>query len=362
MKKTFKKMDLKQKFIVVTSIVIIISVILIIAFKQNSPEKVVKEYCDILVNGNYGDALDIAYFPDSEFITKDKIEELKKVYFEKMKKDNNNITSCTYTKANETDETITYKLTMEKTNGKNTSNIEISKKDNKIMLDGLYKEKSLTVFKGSTVYVDNKEVSIKPKVRKNEGNQVENYVFVILDDVDYKVKITHPIFKDEVTTLDNDTNYTKHTYGYLKDDFTKKLKTDIDEMFTDIVTVTMEGQDIKPLNKYFLNNNAEDFINSNDRFKSIITDASGTYNHAFKSVDKIHIDTIEYINDKEFWIRMYVNCNRVTSAKDGIQIFRISDEGGKFVDSYEDDFGKQIEFTCVKNDGKWKISNWNKHN
>jgi len=154
----------------------------LIVSKQNSSDKVVKEYCSILVKGNFGDILDIAYLPEGEFITKDKIEELKKVYLEKMEENNNNITSCTFTKANETDESIEYKLTMEKTNGKDTSNIEVRKKDNKIVIDGLYKEENLTVFKDSTVYVDNKKISIAPKEKGSnhdvcqEGCRIKFYL------------------------------------------------------------------------------------------------------------------------------------------------------------------------------------------
>lgn len=358
MKNIFVKMSLKQKLILVVSIIIFIFLLFLVASKRNSPEKVIKEYCNILVNGNYGDTLDIAYFPDSEYITKDKIEELKKVHFENMKKQNNNITSCTYTKANETDEYITYKLIMETTNGKDTSNIEVRKDDNKIVLDGLYKEKSLTVFKGSTVYIDNEEVSFKPKANENDGNQVEVYVFMILYGVNYDVKITHQIFKDEMTTLEDDTNYTRNAYGYLKDDIVRDLETNLNDMFVDIVTVTMEEQDIKPLNKYFLNNNAEDFIKSNDRFKSMILDTSDTFEYVFKSVDKIKIEDINFINDKELFIQIMVYCNFEVTAKNGRRIMLVGN-GIEYVDSYEDDKTDRLKFNCAINKGKWKISSWN---
>lgn len=88
--------------------------------KKNSPEKVIDEYCDILVKGNFEDALDLMYFPESEFITEEKIEELKDEYYKKMSEDFNNIVNCTYTETKETDEIIYYKIVMEKTDGNDT--------------------------------------------------------------------------------------------------------------------------------------------------------------------------------------------------------------------------------------------------
>ena len=160
--------------------IVIIAIILIVNL-GNSPEKNIKKYCDSIVKGTYGDIIDIAYIPDSEFITKDKIEKEKQIYFENMSKESN-ITSCEYSKANETDEKITYKLTI---NGDSTKNIDVDKKTNKIILDGIYETKTIETFVDSKVTIDGKEV-------KDVSKQDDKFIYkaIILSNVDYEIKIT----------------------------------------------------------------------------------------------------------------------------------------------------------------------------
>lgn len=126
MKDLLNKLTLTHKILIGLGIFAIIAVIIVATFViiNNNPNKAIKKYCDIMVKGNYGDILDVAYLPDSEFITKEKIEEAKQKYFERMK--NSSITSCTYTKANENDETISYKLTI---NGNRTDTMSVDKKN-----------------------------------------------------------------------------------------------------------------------------------------------------------------------------------------------------------------------------------------
>ena len=61
MKNLLKKMGSKQKLTIgVVIIILVISIVCLIVLKQNSTDKVVKKYCNILVSGNFGDILDIA--------------------------------------------------------------------------------------------------------------------------------------------------------------------------------------------------------------------------------------------------------------------------------------------------------------
>lgn len=133
-----KKKKLLIGGIVIACIILVLDLIIavsVIKSKINSTEKSIKKYCDILEEGNYADILDLVYFPKSEFITKEKIDELKPIFFEKMKEENNDIVDCTYTEANETDDILIYKLVMETSDGQDTGSIEVRKKDGKIILD-----------------------------------------------------------------------------------------------------------------------------------------------------------------------------------------------------------------------------------
>lgn len=178
-----KKLLKNKKLLIGSAILLFIVIIAIVLIVNlgNSPEKNIKKYCDSIVKGTYRDIIDIAYIPDSEFITKDKIEKEKQIYFENMSKENN-ITSCEYSKANETDEKITYKLTI---NGDSTKNIDVDKKTNKIILDGIYETKTIETFVDSKVTIDGKEV-------KDVSKQDDKFIYkaIILSNVDYKIKVT----------------------------------------------------------------------------------------------------------------------------------------------------------------------------
>ena len=57
----------------------------------NKEEKVAEQYCDILIKENYGDMIDITYFPDDKLLTNKK-DEAKEQLTKKMKENKKTIT------------------------------------------------------------------------------------------------------------------------------------------------------------------------------------------------------------------------------------------------------------------------------
>lgn len=190
MKELLAKISLKQKMLFGV-IILVIAIIVIVFLTRNSPDKIAKKYGDILVKGNYGNILDITYFPKSEFITKEKIEQAKSNYFEQMKRRNNEITSYTYSVASETDDKVIYKLIF---NGKTTQNIEVDKKTNKILMDDLYNTKTIETYAESIVTIDGKEIS---NPRKENGKEI--YEAIVLSNVEYEIKVKPKTGVDDET-------------------------------------------------------------------------------------------------------------------------------------------------------------------
>lgn len=106
-----------------------------------SPEKTIETYCNSLVEKKYADILDLAYFPKSDYITSEKIKDSKSGFIDKMVEENEGVKDCTYDKIDETKDIISYKLIITTDNGDETRDIEVRKKDGKIVLDDLYAER-----------------------------------------------------------------------------------------------------------------------------------------------------------------------------------------------------------------------------
>lgn len=351
------KQTSKTKFLIARGMVVVFVVIALSVFliTRNNTDKTVKEYSELLVKGNYSDILDLVYFPKSEFITKEKINELKKFYFNEMTEENDDILDCTFTKSEENDDMILYKLILETTDGQETDTLKLQKKENKILLEDLYEEKTITVNGGSTVYLDDVQISSVPEKSNQDGSSVDIYTVTLLNNVSYNLKVTHPLFKDIETIYDDEEDYIGGRDD-LKEDYYNSLQAEVNDMIIDITTTAMQNDNINELNKYFLSNNAEDFIKDNG-LSELITEEPGL-NKVFKEADGTTIYTVKYVNDNEFSVYMAVSCKIDVSSSNGSQSYKITDGKLEMVDSYESDGGRQLLITCTEKDGKWLISDW----
>ena len=339
-----------------------------------SPEKTIETYCNSLVEKKYADILDLAYFPKSDYITSEKIKDSKSGFIDKMVEENEGVKDCTYDKIDETKDIISYKLIITTDNGDETRDIEVRKKDGKIVLDDLYAERYIKVFKDSKVSIDGKKVTGKTESKEDDGNQVEIYTITVLPDAEYDITVTHPVFDDEEVVLseesldyvkypiwqdqkmgfeDNMIDLTAITQDYFKKEYKEELNTDICEGCVEIVKTVLEDGDINTLNKYFLNNNAEEFVSSNP-------DLNGTnrvglkeeYDIEFKQILDSSINQIKYIDKNQSKLSVVVSyqCNMSYKNKDAIVL-------GGSRDSVRGDH-MTLDLYCTKDGDVWKISSW----
>ena len=336
-----------------------------------SPEKTIETYCNSLVEKKYADILD---FPKSDYITSEKIKDSKSGFIDKMVEENEGVKDCTYDKIDETKDIISYKLIITTDNGDETRDIEVRKKDGKIVLDDLYAERYIKVFKDSKVSIDGKKVTGKTESKEDDGNQVEIYTITVLPDAEYDITVTHPVFDDEEVVLseesldyvkypiwqdqkmgfeDNMIDLTAITQDYFKKEYKEELNTDICEGCVEIVKTVLEDGDINTLNKYFLNNNAEEFVSSNP-------DLNGTnrvglkeeYDIEFKQILDSSINQIKYIDKNQLKLSVVVSyqCNMSYKNKDAIVL-------GGSRDSVRGDH-MTLDLYCTKDGDVWKISSW----
>ena len=339
-----------------------------------SPEKTIETYCNSLVEKKYADILDLAYFPKSDYITSEKIKDSKSGFIDKMVEENEGVKDCTYDKIDETKDIISYKLIITTDNGDETRDIEVRKKDGKIVLDDLYAERYIKVFKDSKVSIDGKKVTGKTESKEDDGNQVEIYTITVLPDAEYDITVTHPVFDDEEVVLseesldyvkypiwqdqkmgfdDNMIDLTAITQDYFKKEYKEELNTDICEGCVEIVKTVLEDGDINTLNKYFLNNNAEEFVSSNP-------DLNGTnrvglkeeYDIEFKQILDSSINQIKYIDKNQLKLSVVVSyqCNMSYKNKDAIVL-------GGSRDSVRGDH-MTLDLYWTMDGDVWKISSW----
>ena len=384
MKKEEMKMKKKGLIIRGTVVAVLIAGVMITGCKKDdtkkvnvgkaSPEKTIETYCNSLVEKKYADILDLAYFPKSDYITSEKIKDSKSGFIDKMVEENEGVKDCTYDKIDETKDIISYKLIITTDNGAETRDIEVRKKDGKIVLDDLYAERYIKVFKDSKVSIDGKKVTGKTESKEDDGNQVEIYTITVLPDAEYDITVTHPVFDDEEVVLseesldyvkypiwqdqkmgfdDNMIDLTAITQDYFKKEYKEELNTDICEGCVEIVKTVLEDGDINTLNKYFLNNNAEEFVLSNP-------DLNGTnrvglkeeYDIEFKQILDSSINQIKYIDKNQLKLSVVVSyqCNMSYKNKDAIVL-------GGSRDSVRGDH-MTLDLYCTKDGDVWKISSW----
>lgn len=384
MKKEEMKMKKKGLIIRGTVVAVLIAGVMITGCKKDdtkkvnvgkaSPEKTIETYCNSLVEKKYADILDLAYFLKSDYITSEKIKDSKSGFIDKMVEENEGVKDCTYDKIDETKDIISYKLIITTDNGDETRDIEVRKKDGKIVLDDLYAERYIKVFKDSKVSIDGKKVTGKTESKEDDGNQVEIYTITVLPDAEYDITVTHPVFDDEEVVLseesldyvkypiwqdqkmgfdDNMIDLTAITQDYFKKEYKEELNTDICEGCVEIVKTVLEDGDINTLNKYFLNNNAEEFVLSNP-------DLNGTnrvglkeeYDIEFKQILDSSINQIKYIDKNQLKLSVVVSyqCNMSYKNKDAIVL-------GGSRDSVRGDH-MTLDLYCTKDGDVWKISSW----
>ncbi len=244
----------------------------------NSPEKVVARYCDILVNGNYGDILDIADLPESEFITKDIINGAKANFRERFLEENEEAISCTYTMATEDDEKVSYKLVI---NESSTKTLDIKKSNNKAIIDDIYVEANIYSPLGSSVTVDNIDIS-KYKISETsniyDNSAVEHYTITVLSDYNYSVKSSHPLLStsQEANFTDDEEGLLvffsyyvgyknspeKNGYGEnmteitIKEKYYNEIEKFVDETIVPIIKDVSDNKDISKYNQYFVDGDA----------------------------------------------------------------------------------------------------------
>jgi len=380
-----EEMKMKKKGLIIrgTAVAVLIAGVMITGCKKDgtekvnvgkaSPEKTIETYCNSLVEKKYSDILDLAYFPKSDYITSEKIKDSKSGFIDKMVEENEGVKDCTYDKIDETKDKISYKVVITTDNGDETRDIEVRKKDGKIVLDDLYAERYIKVFKDSKVSIDGKKVTGKTESKEDDGNQVEIYTITVLPDAEYDITVTHPVFDDEEVVLseesldyvkypiwqdqkmgfdDNMIDLTAITQDYFKEEYKEELNTDICEGCVEIVKTVLEDGDINTLNKYFLNNNAEELVTSNPDLNG--TNRAGLkeeYDIEFKQILDSSINQIKYIDKNQLKLSVAVSyqCNMSYKNQDVIVIGERNFVRGDHI---------TLNLYCTKEKDVWKISSW----
>lgn len=376
---------MKKKGLIIrgTAVAVLIAGVMITGCKKDgtkkvnvgkaSPEKTIETYCNSLVEKKYSDILDLAYFPKSDYITSEKIKDSKSGFIDKMVEENEGVKDCTYDKIDETKDKISYKVVITTDNGDETRDIEVRKKDGKIILDDLYAERYIKVFKDSKVSIDGKEVTDKPESKEDDENQVEIYTITVLPDVEYDITVTHPIFNDvEVIFQEESLEYVKHslwqdrkmgfkdnmidlteiTQDGIKEKYKEELDNDICEGCSEIVKTILEEGDISTLNKYFLNSDVEEFVANNPDLNG--TNRAGLkeeYDIVFKQILDSDIVHVNYIDKTQLKLSIIVSyqCDMTYKNQDVIVIGERNFVRGDHI---------TLNLYCTKDKDVWKISSW----
>lgn len=268
MMNSLKRKDNKSKFFilggVVIGVILLLVILNVVGGGKGSPDKVIAKYCDIMVNGNYGDLLDIADLPDTPQFSKEKIAEAKPGFREFMEKNNNAVTSCTYTKADEDDEQIVYKLILNKDK---TDTVKIKKSNNSVMdIEGVYDNLRIEVDTESVLMIDGE---IVPEEYRGSDSDAGTVVYNVpaLKNATYDAKATSSLFKDkESDSIKVSSRITTNlTYSTKKENF--KNSEDYDAMvklfketFPEIVREAAKTGDASNYDKYFVDGNANEVV------------------------------------------------------------------------------------------------------
>lgn len=303
----------------------------------NKEEKVAEQYCDILIKENYGDMIDIAYFPNDKLLTNKK-EEAKEQLAKKMKENKKTITSCKPMKSSEDDNKIYYKLTI---NENDSMNIEVDKKSNKVYIDNLYEERTITTYTSSKVSVDGIELS-NPRIDDNKAT----YKFNAFKNVSYQYLATNDLLKD--WKFESDRNYDEFIYedcdtSNFKEEFVKGLDETIKPMFKDVIQVGFVDNNKSAISKYFINN---DFELPTNKFKKSWQDSHKSYTFKNLKEDSLKYSIRDYISDNE--LKIEVSMDYEIDAKCIAGLLCTGGTDTKFI---------VLNATIKKDNNTWKISN-----
>lgn len=285
--------------------------------KFDSPDKVVAHYCDILVKGNYGDILDIADMPESEFIADKTIEGAKSNFRERFMKKNNDAISCTYTVAAEDDEKVSYKLVI---NGNKTQTLDIKKSNNKAIIDNISTEAHVYSLPGSKVTMSGIDMS-KYKVDDNDtyfGWFLEHYTITILSDDKSVVEASHPllsnpqkatfdkvfriVFPQEFTPDNHSRNGNYVTpiieESVIKEEYYNEINNLAETVIFSIIKDTFENNDVSKYNQYFINNDNSSLSNLHFEGKKQTIENVNIHNITIKDEKRISLCiSYNYYND-----------------------------------------------------------------
>ena len=276
----------------------------------NTPDKVAEYYCDILVKGNYGDILDIADLPKSEFINEESIKNAKSNFRKRFMKDNDGAVSCTYSVAEETDDLVSYKLAI---NEETTKTIDIKKSNNKVIIENISSKADIYSLIGSKVNLGGIDVS-KYKVNDNDNyyGYLDHYQITILTDDSSKVESIHPLLtksqKDSfgssmrIVFPNNfkENKPTKNAYTNVSDETNNSVIKDYDSIVSfynnhiiSILKDNFEKTDTSKYKQYFVGSDTSSLskikTKSSENIKSIY-EKMDLYNMAIVGEDKIYLN------------------------------------------------------------------------
>ena len=166
--------------------------------------------------------------------------------------------------------------------------------------------------------------------------------------------VKHQIWQDQKMGFDdNMIDLTDIAEDGLKEEYEEELNTDICEGCGDIVKSGVEEGERYTLNKYFLNNNAEEFVTSNPDLNG--TNRAGLkeeYDIVFKQILDSSINQVKYIDKNQLKLSVAVSyqCDMSYKDKDAI-VF------GGSRDSVRGDH-MILNVYCTKAGDVWKISSW----
>lgn len=339
MNELFEKYVTKKNVLCGVVIVVVLTVIwLIFGMAKDSPDKIMKNYSEVLVNGNYEDVIELIYFPESEFITDEEIDVLKGKISKEMSKNYDGVVDCEFVESEDKEGTITYKLTLETTKGYDTEFVEIDKEKNKIVSKKYYKVYSFDVNQGSKVKVDGKELSKKYLKKSNKVKGVDSYSLVALIDSAYNLEITHPLFETEKCTLIEHVN-NQHILCNLKKEYHDKFEKELEVILMPMFLSYYNKEDLSGYNKYFKNGDAKEFAETlfSETVKRFDKDFDYQYLYIFKDVKSVSMFGVNYLGDNEFSVKLSVWYDYSYSLKNGSDIL--------FVDGKDTGFRKSIDST-----------------
>lgn len=369
----------KSKIAVISFIisgVVLCSVGILFSFgkkEKNTPENTIMQYCNILIDGNYGDMINLTYFPESEFITDEKKQMVYEKIYDDVKEEYRNVIDCQYSTSKETDESVEYKVIFDNGDIKQTEFIEVEKETNKIISTQYYKEEEIYVYSGSKVFVDENEIPAINIYGQDKDTHKDIYKMNIVKDATYDLKILHPLFKDIEIQLDD---YYRKSGNYaildLKENYKAEFQEEMMKILGGLFIAVLNDEDITRYNSYFKNVNAKEFseVNYADTIYKL-KNGHKEFKYDFIKINKLSFSS-DYLGENEFSVEVYLEYNCIKSRKDGQKMYYVDGNTLKSAQTLEETHGlikrinnsfdnvtiPEIIFTCSFIDGKIENIDW----